>query len=258
MDYTNNEDPEVDNVENIDGINIWGITGLPSFTSIKAFILAGAFYRETINLFKEAGFDIADSVEEADVVVFIGGADVNPVLYGETPLKYTQAPSIARDALEIEVYNKCIAENKVMFGICRGAQFLHVMNGGTLWQHVEGHGGMSHYIYDIEDDCLVMATSIHHQMLTINNDINIIACCKDQVSTKFHSDKMVLDLNKEKPTGNAEIEIEAGSYIKTGCFFVQGHPEIGTDEYKSWTFHKFWDFLEELTIEDEKVSPLAA
>jgi GMP synthase-like glutamine amidotransferase len=247
---------EVTDAMTVDNINIWGIKDMPSFEGWKAFVLPGAFYGQCVALFAKAGFERAVSVEEADVVVFIGGVDVNPELYGEAPIVQTQMPSPARDNLEIEVYNKCVELGKPMFGICRGAQFLHVMNKGTLWQHVEGHAGPDHYIYDIEDDCLVMATSLHHQMLALNNNIDVVAVCKDQVSRKFHSADMVLDLDREGANASVEIEIEAGIYWETRCFFVQGHPEVGSEEYQSWAMHKFWDFTQELVeIHGEEVAP---
>lgn len=247
---------EVTNAMTIDNINVWGIKEMPSFEGWKAFVLPGAFYGQCVSLFAKAGFERAVSVEEADVVVFIGGVDVNPELYGERAIAQTQMPSPARDNLEIEVYKKCIELGKPMYGICRGAQFLHVMNDGTLWQHVEGHAGPDHYIYDTEDDCLVMATSLHHQMLALNDRIDVLAVCKDQISKKFHSADMVLDLEKEGSNASVEIEIEAGIYWDTRCFFVQGHPEVGSEEYQSWAMHKFWDFTQELVeIHGEEVAP---
>ena len=251
---------EVTDAMTVDNVNIWGIKDMPSFEGWKAFVLPGAFYGQCVSLFAKAGFERAVSVEEADVVVFIGGVDVNPELYGETPIVQTQMPSLARDNLEIEVYKKCIELGKPMYGICRGAQFLHVMNDGTLWQHVEGHAGPDHYIYDTEDDCLVMATSLHHQMLALNDRIEVLAVCKDQISKKFHSADMVLDLEREGSNASVEIEIEAGIYWDTRCFFVQGHPEVGSEEYQSWSMTKFWDFCNELADrfgpEEEDSDPL--
>lgn len=242
--------------EIVDAINVWHVKDMPSFEGWKVFILPGAFYGQCVSLFAKAGFERAVSVEEADVVVFIGGVDVNPELYGERALVYTQTPSPARDNLEMEVYEKCVQMGKPMFGICRGAQFLHVANKGTLWQHVEGHAGPDHYIYDVEDDCLVMATSLHHQMLALNDRIDVLAVCKDQVSKKFHSEDMIIDLAKEGANAEVEIEIEAGMYWDTRCFFVQGHPEVGSELYQSWAMHKFWEFCEALTEIHGQQDPL--
>src|SRR3546814_18138869 len=113
-----------------------------------------------------------------------------------------------------------------MFGICRGAQFLHVMNKGALWQHVEGHAGPDHYIYDLNDDCLVIATSLHHQMLALNDTIDVVACCKEQVSTVFRSADMVLDLKKEFSNADVDLKFEARIYWDPTFFFLPVPPAL--------------------------------
>jgi gamma-glutamyl-gamma-aminobutyrate hydrolase PuuD len=126
-----------------------------------------------------------------------------------------------------------------MFGICRGAQLLHALNGGELWQHVQGHNGPDHVIYDIDEDVYVTATSYHHQMLALNDKIEVIAVTKEQLGRTFMSDNMSITIGEQE----VELEIEAGSYAKTKCFFVQGHPEVGSVEYKSWTMWKLNELL---------------
>jgi hypothetical protein len=228
----------------------WGVTELPIFKNKKALILPGAFYGPCVALFAECGFGKAETVEEADLVVFIGGADIDPALYGQKPLPKTFYHK-SRDDFEVDIFIECVRLKKPMYGICRGAQFLQAMNGGELWQHVEGHAGPDHLIYDIEEDCYVKATSVHHQMLSLNDRIDVLACTKDQISRKFYSDTMVVDLDKPGDNNGVEIEIEAGAYHDTRCLFVQGHPEIGCDEYRSWCMVKLYDFLREI---DEEVA----
>lgn len=231
---------------------MWGVKYMPQSTGKKAYVLGGAFYGGCVELMAEAGYERASSVEDADVVVFIGGVDVDPKLYNQQAIRQTQTPSVFRDKFETEVYKKCIEQKKVMFGICRGAQFLHVMNGGELWQHVEGHAGPDHIIYDTEEDVFVEATSLHHQMLALNADIDVLAVTKDQVSQVFHSADMIIDLGREGANSDVELEIEAGSYLNTRCFFVQGHPEIGSPEYRTWTMTKLREFMQEIEEIDEE------
>lgn len=220
-------------------MNMYGITSFPDFEGKKAYILGGAFFGDVVRLFAEAGFERADSVEEADVVVFSGGTDVNPALYGAQRHPRTQASNTTRDEYEKAVYELALKEGKIMYGICRGAQFLHVMNGGELWQHVEGHAGPDHLIYDLDDDLCVEVTSYHHQMLALNTKLEVLAVCVDQISRRFESDTMTLALGESE----TEIEIEAGYYLDTKCLFVQGHPEVGSPEYRSWSMAKLKDFM---------------
>lgn len=212
---------------------------LPSFEGRKCFIPEGAaFHSSIVHLMACCDFKRAESIDDADVVVFGGGADVNPFYYGEEPINQTYF-SAELDKKWREYYNEALLKDKVMFGICRGAQFLHVMNGGKLYQDVNNHGGSNHVIVDLDDDFLLKCNSMHHQMLIPNDEIDILAVTNDQVATRFETAKEVINADPGEPI----IEIEAGYYHGTRCFFVQGHPEVGSDEYRSWTMSKLFDFV---------------
>ena len=219
---------------------------LPDVKGRKAYVLGGAMYGACVSLMASAGYKAAKSVEEADIVVFVGGADVDPSLYGEEVLSGTSF-NTERDATEEAVYKKCVELGTPMFGICRGAQFLHVMNGGKLWQHVDNHAGKPHLIVDTNTGETVEASSLHHQMIcsdpATSPALEILAVTNDQIATIFRSEDLFLDLTKSGGNSTVEIEIEAGSYLKTKCFFVQGHPEIGCPEYRAWTMNNLEDFL---------------
>lgn len=223
------------------GSRVYNKTEMPDCTGWKAFVLPGAFYGDCVGLMAEAGFEKATTVEEADVVVFTGGSDINPELYGQKN-KYSSFNN-NRDVAEEWWFNKAKSQKKVMFGICRGAQFLHAMNGGQLWQDVNNHAGRDHLIVDIEEDVILPVTSLHHQMLKPNEEIQIIAVCNSQVATSFKDDKQSISIATAGKQTDPMIEIEAGAYTKTACFFVQGHPEIGAPVYRSWTMNKLYDFI---------------
>lgn len=224
------------------GTKDWSITRLPDFKGRKAFVLPGAFYGNIVTLFAEAGFEKATSIADADVVVFAGGADIDPKLYDQKAIAGTYFNE-DRDRAEQEAYDECIRLRKFMFGICRGAQFLHAMNEGELWQDVNNHGGTDHFIVDIDEDVRVLATSIHHQMLKINDRIQVLAVCEEQVATKFRDENLFIDLEQRGSNTSDELEIEAGYYEDTHCLFVQGHPEVGSAEYRAWTMNKLHDFM---------------
>lgn len=225
----------------------WERIDLPNFNGRKVFVTNGAFYSQIVTLMAACGMVRAVSVEDADVVVFSGGADVNPSIYGQQPLRETSW-SVERDDAEIAVYVQAVELDKILFGICRGAQFIHVMNGGQLWQHVDGHGGTNHSITDIEDNFTLVANSIHHQMLMENEDIDIAAVCTTQVSRRFLCDSIQEALfDNETMT-----EIEAGYYADDRSFFVQGHPEVGSDIYRSWSMNKLYDHVIEWELFDQE------
>lgn len=222
----------------------WEITDTPSFAGKKVFVLQGAMYGLVVTMLARAGFERADNVKEADLVCFVGGTDVTPKFYGQEPIQEVMATDATRDLYEEAIYRQCLREKKPMFGICRGAQFLAVMCGAELWQHVNNHGSQ-HTIYDIEEDVVVPSSSMHHQMIKYNDEMTLLACCNEDVSTIFKDQNYFI--NKENQPGkdgySHEIEVEACYYEKEKCLCIQGHPEIGPERFTSWSMHKLHDFM---------------
>lgn len=103
----------------------------------KVLVIGNNF--QVQGMFREAGWDITRDFNNADLLCFTGGEDVNPALYGEPCHPYTGFNK-QRDAVEKQIFHHAIHEGIPCVGICRGGQFLNVMHGGKLWQHVHGHG----------------------------------------------------------------------------------------------------------------------
>lgn len=61
---------------------------------------------------------IVDKIEDADVIQFIGGADINPELYGEKPIERTSC-DLNADKRDMDAWNKA-KPNQLKVGICRG------------------------------------------------------------------------------------------------------------------------------------------
>ena len=79
------------------------------------------------------------SYNDADLVVFPGGLDVDPSLY-EEPMGQRTSANKNTDGNWASMYRQAVADGKKLLGICKGSQFLTVMSGGRLYQHVTGHG----------------------------------------------------------------------------------------------------------------------
>lgn len=229
-------------------IGNWIRDTIPDCTGWSCFVLNGAFYGSVVRMMALAGFSKAENVDDADVVVFTGGSDINPALYGEEPIKETHGINEDRDLFEEAIYKQCIRRGIPMFGICRGAQFLWAMNDGSLWQHVDNHT-TSHYIVDLEEEVRVMATSIHHQSCCWDPMLGavLLAVPEDDVATVFKSQDLEINLSSEKK--ERQVEVEAAYFPDTKCFLVQGHPEVGSPEYASWAMTK----LAELMLEWEEI-----
>jgi putative glutamine amidotransferase len=69
-----------------------------------------------------------------DGLCLAGGNDLNPKLYGQTPLPTTNDYSDLRDATELLVLKQMLTAKKPILAICRGMQLLNVHFGGTLHQ----------------------------------------------------------------------------------------------------------------------------
>lgn len=77
-------------------------------------------------------------LERLDGVVFPGGADVNPDLYGQIREPRTEVVD-ELDRLELDLARWALRTELPTLGICRGQQLLNVALGGSLVQHVDAH-----------------------------------------------------------------------------------------------------------------------
>lgn len=102
------------------------------------------------------------SMEKADVVVFPGGADVNPAMYGE-PCNVATHFNDDTDAKETAEFNKAMGMGKKMVGICRGAQLLCAKAGGKLVQN-QNDSWTRHNCFTY-DGKIINVTSAHHQAM---------------------------------------------------------------------------------------------
>lgn len=180
---------------------------------------------------------LARDIEKADFVIFTGGADVDPQLYGASQHQSTHF-NTDRDTDDINTYMTCLEAGIPMLGICRGAQFLHVMNGGKLFQHVNNHNS-DHSMWDRDEkESIERVSSVHHQLVMPNtaNGMHVIA------TTNRATEKWIDD----KKTFKGSVDIEAFYYRDTVSLGIQGHPEYaGYNYFAYWMFKKIKLFFYE-------------
>lgn len=200
--------------------------------------------KQFAEMFARARCYKAKSPETADLVVFAGGEDVNPALYGEMAHSSVHH-SESRDKADLDLYKKCYENGIPMFGVCRGFQFLHVMNGGKLYQDVDHHQGQHQMFDKVGRRTINNISSVHHQMVRPFPDMTVIGHVS-RSTKRWTNDNNFL-------TGPA-VDIEAAFYRDTCCLGVQGHPEYrGYAEYTSWCLKMIDKFINEnpdLTISD--------
>lgn len=160
-----------------------------------------------------------EDVAWADIVLFTGGSDVSPELYEEPSHPFTQ-PDWHRDMMEVEIFTWAKDAGKRMAGICRGSQFLNVMCGGKLHQHVGKHGIRgTHPIYDAETNkCVAEVTSTHHQ-------ISILPTKSKLIATGFE-------------IKGDEVEVEAWYNGENKVLGVQFHPEYMPVQSTGWKYYQ--------------------
>ena len=169
--------------------------------------------------------EVASSTTKFDkgtTVLFEGGTDVNPILYGEKRSRFTGSPDRERDAYEASIFHRAHKEGASFIGICRGAQLLTVLSGGKLIQDVTGHGN-NHEILCVGGPEL-WVTSTHHQMcnpaasLDPHRDFLIIGWSKTPKSLRYSGED-------DKPVAPPDVEPEIIWYPRTRSLAIQGHPE---------------------------------
>lgn len=204
-----------------------------------SIFVAGNRYEQAqfAEMFSRARCRKANTPQEADIVVFTGGPDVNPALYGEKPHRDTSFYD-DRDTADINLYLVCLENGIPMFGVCRGAQFLNVMNGGKLYQDIDGHNG-NHSMWDVNRKKMIeRVSSVHHQAVIANpkGGMEIIATA-NKARERW--------LNPKDCVRGTVADIEAFFYRDTCCIGVQGHPEYRNyDHFTQWTL----ELLNELVV----------
>jgi len=172
-------------------------------------------------MFRDNDWTVVDSIHSADLVQFTGGEDVSPSLYNRKPHPQTYSNPM-RDKKEKVIFDLCLSKGKKMAGICRGAQFLNVMCGGELWQHVDGHCNGAHVARDTKTGESFYVSSTHHQMMIPGTDGEVIV----ESSCSSFRERVIRDkvvkVEDESPT-----DVEAAFYPKHGVFCFQPHPEMG-------------------------------
>jgi gamma-glutamyl-gamma-aminobutyrate hydrolase PuuD len=98
---------------------------------VRAVVRAGG-----VPLLVPPGAAYDETLDAVDGLIFSGGSDLDPELYGEQAHPETDGWIRERDDFELGLMQAALARDLPLLAICRGSQVLNVALGGGLEQHV--------------------------------------------------------------------------------------------------------------------------
>jgi gamma-glutamyl-gamma-aminobutyrate hydrolase PuuD len=108
---------------------------------LDAALVPAAYVRAVVGaggapLLVPPGASYEETLDAVDGLVFSGGSDLDPELYGEHAHAETTDWVRERDDFELGLMQAALARDIPLLAICRGSQVLNVALGGNLEQHV--------------------------------------------------------------------------------------------------------------------------
>ncbi|MDY6037520.1 MAG: gamma-glutamyl-gamma-aminobutyrate hydrolase family protein [Eubacterium sp.] len=73
-------------------------------------------------------------IHKLDGIIFTGGPDSDPALYGEKPVLKLGSTAPIRDITESLYFKYAYEKDLPILGICRGMQLMNILLGGSVWQ----------------------------------------------------------------------------------------------------------------------------
>lgn len=165
-----------------------------------------------------------DEPNDADIIIWNGGEDIGTTIYHEQPvyrgIPFQRSP---RDIDEIALFDEYKNNpSKFLLGICRGAQLLNCLNGGSLYQDVDGHQ-QSHEMLDLNSGEVINVTSTHHQqMIPAEGGAALLGV--SSCSTYKDREYGIQHFSTTKDLKHG-LDAEIVWYPASRSLCIQGHPE---------------------------------
>jgi putative glutamine amidotransferase len=124
------------------GITTYVVPAKWSYWELEAALVPADYVRAVERaggrplLVPPAANGVAETLDAVDGLVFSGGADLDPALYGQEPHPETLGMGEQRDRAELALLEGALARDMPVLAICRGSQVLNVARGGDLVQHL--------------------------------------------------------------------------------------------------------------------------
>lgn len=179
-------------------------------------------------------------------IVFTGGADISPDLYGDTSPKNMCHSNKTRDSEEKTLFSFARQRGVQMLGICRGMQFINVMTGGKMIHDLQGHTSGTHPTQVRNESEPFITNSFHHQMCIPHVDTHIMGWSHVRKSKIYIGDE-------DEPIEYNGPEVEAIYNAESKAVGVQWHPEASLNvkmfkEANDWFIGMLKDFFESIPL----------
>lgn len=208
--------------------------------------IIAAYKEESIDKINRVAFDYTRAIEESggipiiipcnikdiepyldliDGVVFPGGWDIDPELYGETN-SHSENPIRANDEFLMDALWRCMEREIKVLAICKGMQLLNVLQWWTLIQDIPNAQMHNQYEkqYNPVDRARIIPDSFLHKTFWPKESIPINSLHHQAVKDLWEDLKIVA-------RSNLDGTVEAIEHTRLPVYWVQWHPEC-LDENK--------------------------
>ena len=114
----------------------WGVWDSPAALTPLAYVHAVERAGGRPLLIPPSEEGIEETLDAVDGLLFSGGADLDPDLYGAERHPATDRVRADRDRAELALLEAALARDMPVLAVCRGSQVLNVARGGDLVQHL--------------------------------------------------------------------------------------------------------------------------
>lgn len=166
-----------------------------------------------------------DKIKECEYLILPGGGDINPSYYKEN-INGSNEPDDFLDSRQYDIIEYFVDNNKKIFGICRGLQFLNVYFGGSLYQDLDTKE--FHIPLDEEKEI----DNKHMVYALGNNFLSELYGNKFKINSWHHQGIKVLGEGFEVLLKSEDGVIEAIKHKEKNIIAMQFHPERMSLNYK--------------------------
>lgn len=114
----------------------WGVWDAPAALIPMAYVHAIERAGGRALLVPPSEDAVEETLDALDGLLFSGGADLDPELYGAEPHPATNGVKPERDRAELALLNAALERDMPVLAVCRGSQVFNVSRGGDLVQHL--------------------------------------------------------------------------------------------------------------------------